>query len=123
MKHDSLLGPLPCVKNKKETRARTSVAVLCVRNPHLNFRNGWTILNETWYEHDAMGGNPTTTLFNFLQSLRTTWQTREILRWERHLPPLLFSEMLHGDRLCQNMHVCSVKLQHGDSEFLQRSGL
>jgi len=28
--------------------------------------------------------------FNFLQSLRTTWRTREILRWERHYPSLLF---------------------------------
>ena len=33
------------------------------------------------------------------------------------------SEVLHGDRPWQNMHVCSVKSQHGDIEFLQRSGL
>jgi hypothetical protein len=36
------------------------VAFLSVCIAHLNFLKGWTVLNETWYELDAVVGHPTT---------------------------------------------------------------
>lgn len=40
--------------------------------------------HETWYEHYAIRGHQNVVLFNFLQSVITTWGTHEIVSYKCH---------------------------------------
>jgi len=47
--------------------------------------------HKIWYEGYAIGEHSNLVHSNFLQSVITTWQTGELLRWERHLRLLMQS--------------------------------
>jgi hypothetical protein len=51
--------------------------MLCVFFSTLDF-------HEIWHERYAIGGHPNTKPFNFLLSVITTWQIRELVRWGQH---------------------------------------
>jgi hypothetical protein len=68
-------------------RHHFTVCVLSVPTFHL--LNLVTNFYEIWYEHYSVGVHPRLVLFNFLQPVITTRQTRESLRWEYQLCHLI----------------------------------
>jgi hypothetical protein len=58
---------------------------------------------------------PTSHLFNFLQSVITTWRTRKTMRWERHWHyPVIMHSTSYSKYATFKAFLQNVKLQHDD---------
>jgi hypothetical protein len=57
---------------------------VCLSVRMIQLENCWTDFAEIWCRLYAIGGYHKIFLFNFLQSLLSTWRTHELVRWERH---------------------------------------
>lgn len=44
----------------------------------------WTDFDELLYEHYAAGSHIKRVIFNFLKTVRVTWQTQELMSWKQH---------------------------------------
>jgi len=62
--------------------------------------NQLTDVHEIWYERYVTGGHPSLVHFCYLQPAVTTWRTRELVRWERHI---LFTEITYCNRSSKNV--------------------